>query len=78
MRPVRHRVHAEAHEAFHLLVEHVVEDVGPAPVLITARGRLRQLGMPLVAELVFLGGGVAVVRLELAHHEAVRIAPEVH
>ena len=44
VRPVADRVHAEAEEPFDLAAVHVVEDVGPAPVLVRARRVSGSLG----------------------------------
>ncbi len=65
------RVLAVGEEALDLAVVHVHEHV----LVAVGVGR-GALGQPLVAELVVLGGGVAVEGLEQAHHELRPVDPE--
>ena len=64
------RVLAVGEEALDDAVVHVDEDV-----LVAVRVGLRPLGNPLVAEVVVLGGGVAVEGLEQAHEELRLVDP---
>ena len=77
MRAVAHRVHAEREQPFHVAAVHVVEEEGPAPVLVAAGRALGQPRMQVVAEAVVPGRGGAVVGLELADDESVGVRPEI-